>query len=527
MHKKSNNYLLTQFFFMKNNNFIIPFVILLFLSITMSSQIVMTWNNDGTYSPSIPQSAILISGQAWGAGGGGGGAQAMLSATALGGGAGGGSFIYGEFPNAFDSCSVIVGRGGNGGGAAADGELGGFSKISFGESQIVANGGGAGGGISKSIAATESSSRGDYGLGGSFSSSSDIMNVSGIYGEDGGYGNFIYQSLVNKGIGGPGGAGAGVGGGVGGVSDINSNGSDGSVIGGGGSGGALYKAFGSDYRIGGNGAKGSAVLQFSLPRPDFNFSEASICEGESIMISISANYIANASYKLFFDGNEIASFNTQSFSFEPTTSGTYELIVYYPDFYSDADTVAMSAEYGISNDSIFVQANNQVSLNINPSPVISSFSTTDDYESQNIGTATAISDNESDLYYWSNGDVGSSINNLSAGEYCVTVVNTSGCSVSDCATVLGSNPISVDEETNDGDFDIYPNPSDGVFTIELNNMKNLKYYQIIDMNGSVLREEGLYEGQEQYEISTNLPSGSYIVRIITETKTYNKHLIIM
>lgn len=512
---------------MKKKIFIFYSLFFILISFKLSSQIVLTWHDDGTYAPNIPINATMISGQVWGAGGGGGGAEAVLSGTALGGGAGGGSFIQGEFPNSFDSCSIVVGKGGNGGGAAANGQVGGLSKIMFGTNEICAGGGAAGGGISKSIAAIESSSRGDYGLGGKYSSSSSIINAYGINGEDGSYGYFDYQFPANQGVGGSGGSGAGIDGGVGGTCDVNSNGGNGSIIGGGGAGGALYRAgFFSDSRIGGNGAKGKAILQFSLPRPSFSFSSSTICTGEEINVSISGNFIANTTYKLFLNGTEISSFNSQSTSFIPTVAGNYEIYAYYPNFYSDTDSVSFSSEYGISDNFAYVKSTNIVSLNINPNPIITSISSTEDYGYKGVGTAEITSDNESDQYFWNNGDIGAFIENLTAGEYCVTVVNISGCEVTNCVTVVGT-PFSEieDEYTNDG-FSISPNPNNGEFTIDISNINNAKHYQIIDMKGSILKEENLEPGNMKYEISCNLPKGIYIVRVVALNNIYTQSMII-
>jgi len=86
---------------------------------------------------------------------------------------------------------------------------------------------------------------------------------------------------------------------------------------------------------------------------------------------------------------------------------------------------------------------------------------------------------------------------------------------------------------NQSIFNIYPNPSEGEFTIQYNVLKRADVtITIFDMSGALIKKvvdvNGQYEGQ--YHISVNLnelPEGVYMVRLINNGKQTMERLVIV
>ncbi len=80
---------------------------------------------------------------------------------------------------------------------------------------------------------------------------------------------------------------------------------------------------------------------------------------------------------------------------------------------------------------------------------------------------------------------------------------------------LGCEPVSVGlEEQSKLDFDVYPNPVEESFTIELTEPENAIKWTITDLQGRTV-QEGVIDGFTT-RVSLNLPSGLYVLMIETE-----------
>lgn len=78
-------------------------------------------------------------------------------------------------------------------------------------------------------------------------------------------------------------------------------------------------------------------------------------------------------------------------------------------------------------------------------------------------------------------------------------------------------------------MDIYPNPSNGIFTIELNKKANNASYKIFNMEGRVVASSKIsssgFETKQQVNVS-HLPNGTYVVQVENGAETFSKKLII-
>ena len=75
------------------------------------------------------------------------------------------------------------------------------------------------------------------------------------------------------------------------------------------------------------------------------------------------------------------------------------------------------------------------------------------------------------------------------------------------------------------DVRIYPNPTDGVFMIDLKDPETVTSIQIIDMKGQVIHEFPAVSSTVYYDLS-NYAKGVYFISVITGDNCYNEKLIV-
>jgi PKD repeat protein len=119
-------------------------------------------------------------------------------------------------------------------------------------------------------------------------------------------------------------------------------------------------------------------------------------------------------------------------------------------------------------------------------------------------------------FAWSNSGSTSSINDLTAGEYTVTITDSKGCTFTDMAVigcVVGFEPL------EDSMFQLYPNPNTGLFEISL--LIPVKDHVTVHVNnplGQLVFNEELHEFSGEYGKALDLQSlgkGVYSVRVKT------------
>lgn len=120
---------------------------------------------------------------------------------------------------------------------------------------------------------------------------------------------------------------------------------------------------------------------------------------------------------------------------------------------------------------------------------------------------------------WSNDGTGDNDDSndlfgVSAGSYTVTMTDGNGCTVTSSA-VIGSQ-VGI-EELNNLPFSIHPNPSNGVFEVELRNA-NAGELIITDAAGRTVHQQKLMNDKSSVDISKEM-TGTYFVKIITDNGT--------
>lgn len=90
--------------------------------------------------------------------------------------------------------------------------------------------------------------------------------------------------------------------------------------------------------------------------------------------------------------------------------------------------------------------------------------------------------------------------------------------------------VEIDESDLDHEINIFPNPNNGIFQVELNGLvKDKASLEVIDMMGRPIHKEEMKANEYFAETEINLeqmPSGHYIVKIITNDRVYVKEFVI-
>ncbi len=128
-------------------------------------------------------------------------------------------------------------------------------------------------------------------------------------------------------------------------------------------------------------------------------------------------------------------------------------------------------------------------------------------------------------FLWSNGSEEQNQFNLASGFYTVTITDLNGCVVEKTFDLSTSAINDLEILTS---FEIYPNPNDGVFTVNINFENSVEgELRIINVVGQVLFSQD-YSGREWKENLDliELTSGIYWVQINTELGIKTKKLIV-
>lgn len=114
--------------------------------------------------------------------------------------------------------------------------------------------------------------------------------------------------------------------------------------------------------------------------------------------------------------------------------------------------------------------------------------------------------------------------------YTLIVADQHGCYATDEITVTVIGGSAIDDHTADGDLVIYPNPSNGAFTLEfLNSRASDIQISVITMTGQVVHQEKLAGSGTTLRTSidlSSLPKGSYILLISDDFSEIFRNIIL-
>jgi len=204
---------------------------------------------------------------------------------------------------------------------------------------------------------------------------------------------------------------------------------------------------------------------------------------------------------------------TPATTFDPATmgEGTYTLVYTY----TDGNNCTVSASQQIV---------------VTEAPVINILGNTDpDGQSS---SEYAVAENPELTFSWSvDGDgqiiSGAGTNSVeifwgssASGLVSVTVTSQTGCTFTE-SLVVGDN-VGI-EDNLESSFTLQPNPSTGIFHIQITDMSGVVNYRVLDATGRLITEN-VFQGSATVDLS-NQPTGVYSVLVTTERGTAVKRLV--
>ncbi len=137
--------------------------------------------------------------------------------------------------------------------------------------------------------------------------------------------------------------------------------------------------------------------------------------------------------------------------------------------------------------------------------------------------AMLTSDESGATYQWLNcldwapiaGETNQSFTASTNGDYAV-IINNNGCiDTSTCYTVTGTTGIIENDFGNE--LHLYPNPTDGNFSIDLADSYSAVTITISDLNGKLLQSK-IFNESQLLNLNLTEPAGIYLLRIESDTK---------
>ncbi len=221
----------------------------------------------------------------------------------------------------------------------------------------------------------------------------------------------------------------------------------------------------------------------------------------SIQVNFTAGNSTGATYN-------IGSGAQSSGLFQNLTQGSYTIEVVDGDLCTSYVSVVLAGPSALSTSTASVtpeNSGNDGAININ----VSGGTPTYTYSWSGPNGFTATSQN---------------ISGLVGGTYSVTITDANGCSSTISSIVVQSN-VGIEELAN-GEFIVFPNPSTGLFNVELIGQANEEFtVSVVDIAGRVVYQE--VTGESAFTIDlTNAAAGSYTVAIQTLQHTMMKRVVV-
>ena len=98
------------------------------------------------------------------------------------------------------------------------------------------------------------------------------------------------------------------------------------------------------------------------------------------------------------------------------------------------------------------------------------------------------------------------------------LITTNACNSDTAYQAVDLTLVSINELQNDGYFNIYPNPANGAFTLDLGENAAQKV-EVSDLTGRIIASFEQVSGKVRVDL-TLVGAGVYYCRVITEDKEY-------
>jgi len=127
-------------------------------------------------------------------------------------------------------------------------------------------------------------------------------------------------------------------------------------------------------------------------------------------------------------------------------------------------------------------------------------------------------------FFWSNQATTEDLTGLQAGIYRVTIIDSNFCSALD--TVIISAPIPTGVSADKAGIKIYPNPTSGYFTVEIENGRSSVKIKIYNLQGQLVLYEELANHVNTIINLSEQSSGLYFIQITTNEISVTKKILL-
>ncbi len=159
--------------------------------------------------------------------------------------------------------------------------------------------------------------------------------------------------------------------------------------------------------------------------------------------------------------------------------------------------------------------------------------TTDANAGQNDGTATlnVTGGTPNYQYFWSGGQTSNPATQLQAGFYNVTIIDSQGCHFTKDSIEIRQSTSASSPSYGMVNIQISPNPSNGIFNLQIQNIQNIKNCKIKlklkDVRGAVIFEEKIIECADSQVLNLEyLSAGIYFLEFLIDDKVFAQKLFI-
>lgn len=219
-----------------------------------------------------------------------------------------------------------------------------------------------------------------------------------------------------------------------------------------------------------------------------------ICLGGFTSIST----LSNGDQEWSINGESMGS---QMDSFMPDTAGAYVIELVASEEFCSNDTMSLV---------VMAVENPEVSII---------------YDAQNQQFVAEPSNYANYAWYFNSSALtnsGSVLDSYGNGSYYVVVTDENGCTAQ---SELLDLSVGVYEPSRSG-VRITPNPNTGSFTVKCSKESVIKGYQLLDVSGRIVTEDKLVGNAKQMQVQTELPSGTYLLRVNTSEGVIQQRIII-
>jgi sugar lactone lactonase YvrE len=180
-------------------------------------------------------------------------------------------------------------------------------------------------------------------------------------------------------------------------------------------------------------------------------------------------------------------------------------------------TPASSGNYTVTATTAAGCVGTSTALAVNSAPTVSVSSVAQTVTNPPNGSATASATGGMNpyTYLWSNGSTSTSIHNLTAGMYCLTVTDSKGCTRSACATVQLMT--AVDDLEFPVSISVFPNAASTIFNLSIDTPVSSEVsVTIADINGRLIETKSPMAPSDHVMVqfdASSWASGVYVLQI--------------